>query len=445
MYTTTVGRTFLKTYNARFNTDYTAKTFFEEVFIPLFFDHPKYMMTAGNSPLENPKLSWEDMIKGKKPFETPERRQERINKMINKIENEKADASIAVGYGVLDESTATASQITSIDFSDNKEDIYLSWIGAGLGIGVVGGLTLLFDHSELLLDIFDGWKYYREYLEKNPLMKGNQINTWNGHWVYHRYGFAFDEMDPLAGLNPLEKMSEGLFNIPTVIWVKILLEIAQRFAGNNFVGYLYNIGQTNTTIGFIPFKLEDISRPNQFYEKIFGKEVLMQDLKQIEELYGTAFGLRAACQYGSIGVQALEPKGIRAFMPSGKGGKKISYQENDNTQRIIFNTYLIWILAMLNNETLWEESQQIAKLLLDYEAGAGKARKDRTNNVNQLLDATSSKQFLQNMISIIEDVVKEEKDTTSYENLGKRIHIMPKDNFPYFITLIKFQYALLNK
>lgn len=38
------------------------------------------MMTAGNSPLENPKLSWEDMIKGKKPFETAERRKERIDK-----------------------------------------------------------------------------------------------------------------------------------------------------------------------------------------------------------------------------------------------------------------------------------------------------------------------------------------------------------------------------
>ena len=42
------------------------------------------MMTAGNSPLENPKLSWEDMIKGKKPFETPEQRKERICKMIKK-------------------------------------------------------------------------------------------------------------------------------------------------------------------------------------------------------------------------------------------------------------------------------------------------------------------------------------------------------------------------
>lgn len=29
------------------------------------FDQNKYMMTAGNSPLENPKLSWDDMTKGK--------------------------------------------------------------------------------------------------------------------------------------------------------------------------------------------------------------------------------------------------------------------------------------------------------------------------------------------------------------------------------------------
>lgn len=80
MYTTTVGKTFLKEYNERLQTHYTAKTFFEEVFVPLFFDHQKYMMTAGNSPLENPKLSWDDMIKGKKPFETPEKRKERIDK-----------------------------------------------------------------------------------------------------------------------------------------------------------------------------------------------------------------------------------------------------------------------------------------------------------------------------------------------------------------------------
>ena len=138
--------------------------------MPLFFDHHKYMMTAGNSPLENPKLSWDDMIKKKKPFETPERRQERINKMIHKIETERADASIAIGYGVVDVTAANNCQITNIILPDNKEDIYFSWIGSGLGVGVVGGLTILFNHEQILLDIFEGWSYYRQYLEKYPFL-----------------------------------------------------------------------------------------------------------------------------------------------------------------------------------------------------------------------------------------------------------------------------------
>jgi len=413
--------------------------------VPLFFDHPKYMMTAGNSPLENPKLSWDDMIKGEKAFETPDQRKNRINKMIQKIENEKADASIAVGYGVLDQSAATSGQITNIDIPNNKEDIYLSWIGAGLGIGVVGGITILFDKPELLMDVFEGWKYYRQYLENNPLLKGNQINTWNGQWISYRYGFAFDKDDPTAGLNPMEKTNNDLFNIPTIIWVKVLLGIAKHFQGVNLVGYLYNIGQTNSTIGFIPFKLDEITRPNLFYEKIFGKEAFMRNIKQIEELYGTAFGIRVACQYGSIGVAALEPKGLKSYMPSAKGGGKTSLKKNDNTKIIIFNTYLIWILAMLNNDELWNQSQQIAKLLWAYEAEAEKLRTNRTNNVKQLLDSTSAKVFLQNLIPIVEDEVKAGKDVILYNELGKMINSLPSYNFPYFNTLIKFQYALINK
>ena len=107
MYTSTIGKIFLKAYNRKYQKEHTGKSFFIEVFVPLFFDHQKYMMTARNSPLENPKLSWGDMIKGKKPFETPEQRRARIDKMIRKIESEEADASIAVGYGVSDNTAAT--------------------------------------------------------------------------------------------------------------------------------------------------------------------------------------------------------------------------------------------------------------------------------------------------------------------------------------------------
>ena len=37
MYATTIGYTFLKAYNNKFQTNYTGRTFFEEVFVPVFF------------------------------------------------------------------------------------------------------------------------------------------------------------------------------------------------------------------------------------------------------------------------------------------------------------------------------------------------------------------------------------------------------------------------
>ena len=441
MYTTTIGKIFLKAYNRKYQKEHTGKSFFIEEFVPLFFDHQKYMMTAGNSPLENPKLSWEDMIKGKKPFETPEQRQARIDKMIRKIESEEADASIAVGYGVSDNTAATTGQVTNIDFPDNKENIYLSWIGAGLGVGVSGGLTISFNHEQILLDIFDGWKYYRDYLERYPWMKGNQINTWNAHWITHRYDdYLYDVDNPTSGMNPVVSVEGEIVNLPTISWVPVVMGIARYFPIDNLVGYLYSIGQSNTTIGFMPFRLQDIISIEHLYSKVFGLPALNDNRRKIESLLGTAFGLRIACQAGTIGIPAMEPKGLKAYFSTGKGLKKIVYKD-DNEQKIIINIYLIWILAMLNNEKLWDISCEFAKCLLHYEVGAGKARKDRINKVNQLLDSVTSKQFIQNLIPIIND----EQNIKEYENIGRVVHEMPKDNFPYFNTLIRFQYALLNK
>ena len=439
MYTSTIGRTFLEAYNQANNTDYSACSFFEEIFIPLFFNHPKYMMTGGNSPLENPKLNWENMILGKKPFESPERRKERIEEMLNKIKTKPADSSIAIGYPVLDETAGTSGQITNIELPDNKDNIYLSWIGAGLGIGVEGGITILFDHKQLLLDVFEGWQYYREYLNKTAMMKGNQINTWNGHWLAHYYdSLGFDKDVPTYGMNPLETIDNGLMNIPTINWVKVLLGIAEKYDETALVGYLYNIGQTNTTYGFIFFNLVEISRPNTFYKNIFGVPAFMQDVKKLEQLYGTAFGLRAACSMGSVGVQAMEPQGLKAYLPSVKGAGKIKYKENDEEQRINFNIYLIWILAMMNNEKLWDNSLEIAQKLFKYKSGAEKTRTNRGSNVEALLASFKRKQFLQNLLPIMED-----DKTICFEEVGKIVHFMQEDNFPYFNTLIKFQYVIL--
>lgn len=149
MITSVIGKMFLEAYNKKFNTQYDAKTFFVEEYYPLFFDHNKYMMTAGNSPLENPKLSWEKMIRGQIPFESSEKRKDRFDKLINKIEVSEPDASIAIGYPSLDVLATTSSQVSNINFNTPKEDIYFSWIGSGLGVGVQGGMSILFNNTQV--------------------------------------------------------------------------------------------------------------------------------------------------------------------------------------------------------------------------------------------------------------------------------------------------------
>ena len=142
MITSTIGKIFLQAYNEEYGTNYDARSFFIEQFYPLFFDQNKYMMTAGNSPLENPKLSWDDMLKGKKPYESEARRKERYDKLMAKIETCEADASIARGYPSLDVNATTSGQVTDLQLPIQIDDVYLSWFGDALGVGVQGGFSM---------------------------------------------------------------------------------------------------------------------------------------------------------------------------------------------------------------------------------------------------------------------------------------------------------------
>jgi len=434
MITSVIGKMFLEAYNKKFNTQYDAKTFFVEEYYPLFFDHNKYMMTAGNSPLENPKLSWEKMIRGQIPFESSEKRKDRFDKLINKIEVTEPDASIAIGYPSLDVLATTSSQVSNINFNTPKEDIYFSWIGSGLGVGVQGGMSILFNNTQVLLDIFEGWKLYRELLNKTPNLRGNQINTWNGQWIAHRYGRNFISQTPMVGFNPFST-KDGLISVDTQSWTKILIGISRKFQYPQMMGYVYNYGQTNTTVGFIPFVLTQIRKAIELYEKFFG----MNDGERAEALYGTAFGFIKACQSGVIGIKAMEPKGIKDYIDKAKMPK---YKEKENEDQVInFNIYIIWILAMLNNEDLWEKAQEFAQELYTYTQGAQQAKKDRTNQINSVLASTKKQVFIENLVEIISKVENGNKIT----EIASIVNTMPSDNVPYFLTLIRFHYAAISK
>ncbi|NWJ51131.1 MAG: hypothetical protein HXX14_09705 [Bacteroidetes bacterium] len=429
MITATIGKKFLKAYNAKYQTQYSAKEFFIEKYLPVFFDHPKYMMTGGNSPLENPKIQWKS---GKYPSQ--EERKTRIAKIIEKIETSEPDASIAIGFPSLDLNSTTSGQTTNLKLPVDTNDIYCSWIGSGLGVGIQGGLCILFDNEKILLDLYDGWEFYRSFLNNTPQLRGNQINTWNGQWLAHKFdSIKFCEDDPTADLHIFETKDDSI-EVKTQSWVIILSRIAFTLHNPQLIGYVYNLGQTNTTIGFIPFKLPKIRKPFELYQKIFGVNNNGERHKQLETLFGTAFGFKRACQKGMIGIEALEPKGLRDIIEKSKWPSN----KEDEKSELTYNIYQIWILAMLNNETLWDQAQIIASALERYASGTEKARKTRSNILKTLLESVNKKQFIENLIPIIADTNEE----SIFEEVAKLINIMPTDNVPYFLTLIRFQYSL---
>ncbi|MEG1909998.1 MAG: hypothetical protein RR190_03405 [Bacteroidales bacterium] len=434
MITSAIGKFFLQVYNEKYNTQYDAENFFIKVYYPLFFDHEKYMMTAGNSPLENPKISWEDMLRKKSPFETLQQRKERFDKLIKKIKNSEADSSIAIGYPSLDVGASTSGQVSNINIAFSKADVYLSWIGSGLGVGVGGGMSILFDNPNILIDVFEGWKIYRDVLNRMPTLKGNQINTWNGQWLAHIYDSrTFIESNPMANFDPFVT-EKGIISIDTQSWTKVLIAISKKYIDSQMMGYVYNYGQTNKTIGFIPFILSEIRKPIELYKKLFG----MDDGNKAEKIYGTAFGFSKACQAGSIGVRAMEPKGLKEYFEKGKLPK---IKVNDEEQKINFNIYQIWILAMLNNEDLWVKAQNFAKELQSYAKNGKKSTTGNSQKVQTVIAATSKRNIIEALVEIVSDAENSEQIT----EIASLINAMPTENVPYFLTLVRFHFAAIEK
>jgi hypothetical protein len=212
-----------------------------------------------------------------------------------------------------------------------------------------------------------------------------------------------------------------------------MIGIARNYPDTILTGYVYSLGQTNITVGFIPFELPRIRQPYDLYEKYFKVKPEIA-----EQLFGTVLGFTKACQMGSIGVNALEPKGFKESLTKGIIPK---YNPYDEDKKINFNTYQIWLLSMLNNEQLWDKSQQIAKILNDYSLSDTNAKKVKSQEVNNLLVSVNKKQFIEGLTFI----VKGAKNPELLIPIAEIVHSMPIDNVPYFLTLIRFQYAVLNK
>ncbi len=437
MITTLIGKTFLASFNEKYDKTYSAKDFFEQIYFELFFNHSKYMQWITNSPFVQ-------MKKGQKAnLLTPEERLEKLHALYDKAENEIADASFAIGYPAADskEFASTSGMVSDIEIVTEEDDIYYSWIGSGLGVGVAGGFNLLINDPEILLTIYDGWKYYRDYLN-DPLlvkMRGNQINSWNGQWLTFRLGTYYDPYFRFTDLedNGVIALSSKMIEINTVNWTNLFFSLSNLYPENNLMTYVYSFGQTNKTIGFVPFYLKSGTHLKDVWRQLYGDPEKFND-REFQRLFG--LHIKRACELGSVGLQALRPEKLKDHMRKSVGSlfkKKSEY--------INYQTYKIWLVAMLskNKQEITDYTKTIAELILKYRKGASGT--ERRNLINQRLfgEKSNKKSFLDALTEMVNDV--DGDDLNSLRGLKNEIHLMTNEEFSYFNALLKFDYAFIEK
>ena len=461
----TVGRIFLQAYNRKYHRSYTAKTFFETVFFDLFFNHPKYMLWHTNSPFVQ-------MKKGQKPhLLSKEERQEKLANLTGKIASGDRDASVAIGFPASEaaEFATTSGLVSDLDTAVTEADVYCSWIGAGLAVGLSGGYCIYFTEPELLLHLYEGWQIYRRFLNDPTLGKlaPNKINSWNGQWLSFRCGKQFRrsghngsvDFGALDQLQVFTKNAGGDILIYPVSWSRLFFNLSHTLGDRTLTGYVFSLGQTNKTIGFFPFYFHQAKTLIQYYKKLFGENAAVRDSRAYETLFGIHF--KRACELGAIGLHALQPRDLKTYyyqgripnlkktpVPSPKKGespeqfseRRQKAAEKDYEKLILFRTFKTWLVAMLtkNKEEMLDYTGKVARALHDYRSRGGKT--GHKNLIEkELLAAGTRKKFIDALARMVADIDPGHLDTLL--DLKKRVHLMTPEDFGYFAVLLRFDYA----
>jgi len=430
MYTSYIGRRAINLYNEHVHDGppLSPREFFDDVLFPVFFDDERYLFWPNNSPFAQPKYS------GNRG--DPDVRQKALAETHEKIGSIKRPVGHLYMGGMADGAMETTSgQVSTIGADAEPDEAYCSWVGAMCGIGVSGGLSFLIDHDAVLKAVIDGWSWYRTYLDQTAGLKGNQITTWNGRWVSHRFGYDYDPHDPLRDFDP-----PGSRKISTEDWAQVLFALARELGDTRLTVYVYSLGNTNQTIGFRQFLLPEVQYLADLYERLFG-DVEGVSARRLADVFEPDYSIYRACAQGAIGLKALRPDKLRDYMPGRRGSKTpgTTRSENKFTRYLIFQT---WIIAMLNNEDLIDTTEKLAEALRVYAQSDTKARATKKRTAEQVLDATHRREFL----SALSEVVQGDGTHAALiDEIADEVIKMPSSDFPLFATLLRLKYHVFSQ
>jgi len=430
MYTSYIGKKFLKLYNEKEGLNVSAEEFFNTVLFPLFFNEDRHFMHVHGSTFFQ-KVSEKDIQKGETKHTF------RLSRLHKDIADGRLSGSTYVGYAAETTQAVTSGQVSTMkDQVINSEEIYFSWIGHALCLGVEGRYCLLIPNDEILWILYMGWQSYRKFLNQTPSIKDKEIEFWNTVWLLN----VFDNDWNIPNhLNIQTDTSAGETRIRKIVWSQLVYELCRKIPIQMLSAYCYKLDKTNTTLGFMNIYLHEVSTVFEFRDKLFiDKDKTILSDKEISML-STYFSFYSACQLGTIGLKAMEPAKLRQFMPRGSvayaQGKDFKFNNQESYQ--YYQLYKIWITAMLNKTDLLHLAEKTAGALLKFEEEDERGKKVHATISSNIRDSKSLVKFIENISELL---AKSDLDKDLFKNLVKEVLQMPSDNFPLFITLIRFEY-----
>ena len=434
MYTSYIGKKFLKLYNEREGTDLSPEQFFREIQFPVFFDSDKHLMHVHGS-------TFFQSISDEKVKESGTEPLARLKRLQDDISNGKISGSTYVGYAAGEVTAVTSGQVPTLDYEITDEEMYLSWIGQGLAIGVKGGL-LFVDDEEIFWLLFEGWNLYRKHHNQTPNLKPRQMETWNGQWLSFCSQFqSFDLINEDRFQIDIDSDDKegGLKSIATIPWVKIVFALCKIFGNRTLTAQAFVLSKTNTTYGFVNIYLQEIRKMYELRDSLFfdGESILKEE--EIDTLT-TFYSFREACKIGTIGLKAIEPAKLREYMPKGSflyaQGKE--YKFSDEESLMNYQLFKTWIIAMLNKTELLKLATRVASALFEFEKLDERGKKVFSTLSQEVRESGNIKVFIGKLTEVISyqptnaDIIKE---------VVEEVLKMPSDSFPLFVTLIRFEYA----
>lgn len=442
MYTDYIGQRLLRVWLERTGEELTARQFFDTQIYPLFFAQDKLLQWIVNSPFtQRPSAAARLSPGGVRAYQLAQ-----LHELADAMPAQRPDASFAVGYPAAGTGATTSGQVWEGAPRPNAEAVFRSWIGAALGVGVAGGLCLLLHDADVLWALCEGWSHYRTLLDQHPQVKGNQVETWNGQWLAHALSSSYDPAQPLAGFDFAGLLDErsGVVAIRSHAWVSLLFHLAQHLPGPQSAAYVYSLGKTNRTVGFIPLRLAEIRTLPQLCHRLFELSGAGERWQVLSETYETRLGFAAACEAGSVGLVALEPAKLRDVAVAAAGPAKTPAAARQQ------EIYQLWLAAMLHQEsipgpTLPEAADRLALVLLRYAAHDPGPHKGRgLTKYGQLVEQTFTRSlpgFIKQLTELLKATPEAGDFREEFQDAVALVGELTPARFALFMSLVRFRYV----